>query len=218
MLVSSYTREMLMPQIHIRRDELLAYYRANEQRFGTPETREFRLIALPFAAFLPEGVSWERTGPAARAQARLRARRQAEAAYQALATRDFAEVAREYSRGVQARNGGSWGQIGQPLQPPYDELSRRVFELGEGQYSEPIETERGWYIVGCGRIVPATKRSFAEVQEELRAELENRRFAEVAGDYITKLAEKATISDLNAFISTAVARVLAGWPRQDNPP
>lgn len=212
MLVSSYTRETLMPQIHIRRDELLGYYRRNLKRYCTEETRELLMIELPFAAFLPEGTTWTTATPSAPAQAKLKAMRRARAAHQALSERDFRDVAREFSRGVQTQDGGSWGQIGQPLQPPYDELSRRIFEFEEGQYSAPIETDLGWYIVGCGRIEPATKRPFVEIQEEIRAELENQRFAQVASDYILRLAEKATISDLNAFINSAVERATVDRP------
>jgi hypothetical protein len=214
LVVSSYMRETLGPQIRIRRDELLAYYRANLKRYSTDETREFLLIAVPFEQFLPTGVSWEKAPEPVRDQAVLQAKRHADAAHEALGQRDFRDVAREYSRGVHAEDGGSWGQIGQPLQPPYDELSRKIFEFEEGQYSEPIQTATGWYIVQCGRINPATKTPFADVQEAIRAELENQRFTKLAGDHIFRLAERATISDLKGFIDSAVERAVAGWPDQ----
>jgi hypothetical protein len=214
MMVSSYTHELLSPQISIRRDELLAYYRNHAQRYSTEATRELLLIALPFEQFLPAGVTWETAADSARAQARLQAGRQARAAYEALAERDFREVAREYSRGVHAAEGGSWGQIGQPLRPPFEEASRRIFALEEGQYTEPIETETGWYIAQCGQIIPATKKAFADVQDEIRAELENERVVKLAADYIYRLAEHATISDLQSFIDSAVEHVLADWPEE----
>ena len=212
MMVGSYTHEILSPQIRIRRDELLAYYRNHAKRYSTEATRELLLIALPFGEFLPAGVTWQAASDSARAQARLQAGRQARTAYESLAERDFREVAREYSRGVHATEGGSWGQIGQPLRPPYEEASRRIFAFGEGQYTEPIETETGWYIAQCGQIIPATKTAFADVQEAIRAELENERVLKLAADYVYRLAEHATISDLQSFIDSAVERVLADWP------
>jgi hypothetical protein len=212
LMVSSYTHETLSPQIRIRRDELLAYYRAHAERYSTEATRELRLIAAPYDKFLPAGVTWETAAPSARAQARLQAGRQIRAAHAALAERDFGEVAREYSRGVHAAEGGSWGQIGQPLRPPYEAASRRIFELEEGQYTEPIETETGWYIAQCGRVIPATNTPFAEVQEAIRSELESQRFIKLASDYIYRLAERATISDLDGFINSAVERAQFDWP------
>jgi hypothetical protein len=211
LLVSSYTREVLAPQIRIPRHELLAYYRANIKRYSTEETREFRLIEVQFARFLPAGVTWQAASQTVQDQAKLQALRRARAAHEILAQRNFADVAREYSHGVHADAGGSWGPIGQPLQPPYDEVSRRIFEFEEEQYSEPIQTATGWCIVQCGRIEPATKTVFADVQEEIRTELENERFNKLAGDYIYRLAERATISDLNAFVNSAVERAITGW-------
>ena len=211
MLISSYTHDLLTPQIHVRRDELLAYYRDHAGRYSTEATRELLLIAVPFAKFLPTDVTWEAASQEAQARAKLRAMRQVRTAHEALADRDFRDVAREYSRGVHAADGGSWGQIGQPLKPPYDEASGRIFEFEEGQYTEPIRAETGWYIGGCGSVIPATKAAFADVQEEIRSELENGRFTRLAGDYIYRLAERATISDLQGFINSAVKRALAGW-------
>ena len=211
MMISSYTHDLLTPQIHIRRDELLSYYRDNASRYSTDATRELLLIAVPFDKFLPPSVAWETASKADRARAKLEAMRRIRAAHEALAQRDFQDVAREYSRGVHAADGGFWGQIGQPLRPPYDAASRRIFELEEGQHTEPIETEAGWYIAQCGKIMPATKTPFADVQEQIRVELENERFTRLAGDYIYRLAERATISDLEGFINSAVERAQAGW-------
>jgi hypothetical protein len=215
LVVSSYMRETFTPQIRFRRGELLAHYRNNLKRYSTDETRELLMIEIRFEQFLPTGVAWDAAPESVRDRARLQALRRARVAHEALAQRDFRDVAREYSGGLHAENGGSWGQLGQPLQPPYDEPSRKIFEFTEGQYSEPVETAIGWCIVQCGKIDPATKTPFAEVQEQIRAELENERFAELASDYIYRLAERATISDLEAFMDAAVEHVVANrWPSQ----
>jgi len=207
MIVQQYTREKLMPQVQVPRDALLEYYRTNIARYATPETRELLLIELPFQKFLPEDQSWERAGRSARAQARLKATRRARAAAEALAEKPFGQVAAEYSLGLHADSSGSWGQIGRPLQSPYDAVSRLVFEYEEGQVSEPIETETGWYIVKCGRIQPASRRSFVEVQDEIRNELMERRFNRLSADYVVGLAVNATISSLDSFIEAAMRRV-----------
>lgn len=212
MVVGSYSREKLMPQIQVRRDELLRYYRRNLSRYQTPEARELLLIELPFEKFLPRRQNWATAPKAARAAAKLAALRQARAAYEALAEQPFADVAREYGRGVHAADGGSWGMIGRPLQPPYDVTSRRIFEFEEGQYSEPIETETGWYIVKCGRIQAAHEESFAAVQDDIRRELMERRFTKLSVAYVLKLADNATISSLDTFIAAALKRAERGLP------
>jgi len=219
LVVRTYTREMLLPQVQVRREELLRHYRENLPQYSTPEARELLLIELPFAAFAPQGAAWESLSETARAPAKLEAMRRARAAHGALRARPFDEVAREFSRGRHAEAGGAWGLIAQPLQPPYDEVSRRIFSMQPGAVSEPIETPDGWYIVGCGGIEAGSVRSFEQVQEEIRKELEERRFNRIANEYVLKLAAKATIVSLDAFIRTAVERVAAGdWPRGGDRP
>jgi len=205
-VVRQYTREKLMPQVQIRRDELLTEYRRNLPRYSTPETRELLLIEVPFEKLLAGGQSWDRASPAERAQAKLKAMERVRQAQAALAEKPFEEVAREHSLGLHAEAGGSWGMIARPLQPPYDAVSKPIFEFQEGQVSEPIETPTGWYIVKCGRIAPASQRPFVEVQEEIRRDLAERRFAKLSVDYIMRLAEKATISSLDSFVDAAVRR------------
>lgn len=211
MMVSSYSREILAPQLHVRRDELLEYYRRNQSRYTTAATRELRLISAPFAKFLPDDIRWDSASEAAQSRAKLQALRHIRSAHEALAERDFADVAGEYSKDAQAGNGGSWGRIGAPLRAPLDVVSSRVFEMQAGQYTEPIETADGWYIAQCGEIVEAAVRPFTDVQEEIREELENARFGKLAGEYIYKLAERATITDLSGFIEHAVERAFLGW-------
>lgn len=214
LVVRDYTRETLMPRVQIRRGELLAAYRARMDRYSTPEARELLLIAAPFESFVPAGTRYARLSPEAQAAARLRALRHIRQAYQALKTRPFADVAREFSRGPHAADGGSWGMIGKPLaKPPYDALSRRIFEMNTGQYTEPIETPVGYFIVGCGRVRPASTQPFEQVQDQLAAELQDERFNRLAARYIGRLADEATISSLDGFIASATDAVVSRrWP------
>jgi hypothetical protein len=209
-VVRQYARELLLPKTTPRRDELLAYYREHESRFRTPEMREFLLIDAPFESFLPYGVSWQEAAPAARAQARLQAQRHIRAAHAALAERPFEDVAREMSRGPQAEQGGSWGMIGRPLQPPYDVSSRLIFEFDEGQVGEPLESERGWCLVKCGAVSPAGQVSFAEAQEDIRRQLSEDKFNQELAEYVLRLAAKATLSSLDLFVHEAVRRADSG--------
>ncbi|RMF75815.1 MAG: hypothetical protein D6744_13010 [Planctomycetota bacterium] len=205
-VVQSYTREMLMPRVAIRRDELLAEYREHLDDYTTPETRELLMIEAPFAAFLPEGQPWKNASRGAQLRARLQARRHIRAAHEALRSRPFREVAAEYSKGLHAEEGGSWGQIGAPLLPPFEELTARIFEYREGQYSEPVELESGWYIVACGKIQRAVVPSFMEIQDKIRENLMEQRFNELANDYVLRLARRASISNLADFVETTTRR------------
>jgi parvulin-like peptidyl-prolyl isomerase len=213
MVAREYVREKMLPMVSITRNEILSYYRLNRARYSTAETRELALIEAPFEAFLPPEVAWERAPEAVRAQARLKASRHIRAAAEALVERPFEDVAREYSRDVHAAHGGVWGEITRPLQPPYDELSKLIFGFQEGQTSEPIETERGWYIVRCSKITPARNPAFTDVQEQIRETLSEEKFQRLSAEYMNKLASKATMSSLEAFLNSAVRRVIQDQAR-----
>jgi parvulin-like peptidyl-prolyl isomerase len=212
MVARQYTREKLEPQISVSRTELRTYFERNRARFATQETRELWMIEAPFEAFLPPVTPWGAAPPEVRAQAKVRAARYVRAAHEALAEKPFEDVAREYSRGVHAAQGGAWGEIGRPLQPPHDQTSKVVFQLAEGQYSEPMETEAGWYIVKCGRIKPAEEPSFAAAQEQIREELSERKFEKLSAEYMIRLAEHATVSSVDGFIRAGIRRVLEAPP------
>jgi parvulin-like peptidyl-prolyl isomerase len=212
-VVQQYTYENIRPQVIVRRDELLEYYQQRAEKMVTPGTRELLLIEAPFERFLPAGVAWRAAGEDARAAARLAATEEIRAAQADLATRAFEEVARTRSRGLYAAEGGSWGPIGKPLTGAYAEVSKRLFAMSEGQVSEPIETETGWYIVKCGKVVPESRPGFGESQEKLREEFLNKRFNELASEHIIKLAEKAQISGVDSFIREAVRTASdPAWP------
>jgi hypothetical protein len=214
MVVRQYMHEMFWPRVSIRRDELIAYYHSHEAQFSTPGTRELQIIEAPFDRFLPPGFSWQSASPQARAQAQLLAMRHIRAAKDALATRPFDAVAREFSRGLHADAGGSWGQLGKPLAaPPYDRLSRLAFEYTEGQVSEPIEATTGWYIVRCGRIVPAQQVSFMDAQDRVRQFLTEEKFNELTSEHLVRLADRATITSLEEFVNAAMRRIESpDWP------
>jgi PPIC-type PPIASE domain len=211
-VVRSYTRDVLMPQVNVRRDELLDFYRSNREAYSTPETRELLILEAPYAAFLPDGVRWEAASGEARARARLAAVRHIRAAKTALESRSFEDVAREFSRGLRAEEGGSWGMIGKPLEEPYDDLSARIFQFSPGQTSDTIETERGWFIVRCGTVNSAKTFTFEEAQDKIRDDLKQRRFDKLASEHVRKLADKATVTSLEAFIkSIAKAALTRRW-------
>ncbi len=208
LVARQYTREKLEPQVTVSRSELLTYYHRNLAKMSTEETRELWMIEAPFDAFLPQNVTWMAAPAAVRAQAKVRAARHIRAAHEALANRPFEEVAREFSKGVHAAQGGAWGEIGRPLQGLYEQPSKQVFQLDEGKYGEPLETESGWYIVRCGKLTAAKQPTFAEAQDQIRAELLERKFDKLSADYMIRLAEDATISSLDGFIRAGIRRIL----------
>lgn len=213
-VAQNYAQEAFLPQVHVRREELVASYEALLAEHQGPALRELLMIEMPFEAFLPEGLSWETASQAEREAAQEAARRAAEAAEEALAEQPFEAVAAEHSRGLLASNGGNWGMIGKPLQPPREVASAAVFELAAGEISPIIETATAYCIVKCGAVDAPTPPTFAEAQDELRRKIRNRQAGALSEAYMTKLAAEATISSIDTFIAAATTAALdPHWPQ-----
>ncbi|MBI5865157.1 MAG: peptidyl-prolyl cis-trans isomerase [Planctomycetes bacterium] len=213
LVVRSYTREILMPRVSVRREELFDYYKNHSDEYRVPGSRELLMIEAPFDAFLPEGTSWSSAPAAEQARARLKARKHILEASAALGSKPFADVATEFSKGPHKSQAGSWGEIGSPLKPPFDKISAPVFSFSTGQHTEPIELEGGWYIAGCGKVELARDIPFAEAQPRIRDDLREERFNKLANEYVLNLAAKSTIAALDAFFNTAMQRATAqNWP------
>lgn len=216
LVVRGYTREMLMPRVVVRRDELLEYYKNNSDKYATPASREMLVIEAPFDRFLPEDATWNTATRDEQARARLKARRHINEAHAALSGKAFAEAAREFSKGPHAEQGGSWGEIGAPLKPPFDRLSGPVFSYQSGQFSEPIELESGWYIAGCGKVQNAHTPTFGEIQQKIRDDLREERFNKIANEYVSGLAAKSTVAAVDSFLRTALQRASSqNWPKPE---
>jgi parvulin-like peptidyl-prolyl isomerase len=77
----------------------------------------------------------------------------------------FDALAREYSQGRGASEGGEWGWIskGELLST----LDEAAFSLKAGQHSQVIDAAEGYYILQVEEIKSAHTRSLAEVRDEI---------------------------------------------------
>jgi peptidyl-prolyl cis-trans isomerase C len=96
-----------------------------------------------------------------------------ETAEQALAEiragRDFAEVARDYSRDPSAERGGYQGELSREEVPP--SLVETIFELRPGDVSEVVEAEYGYHVFEVLERSPAEVVPFEEAREEISEQL-----------------------------------------------
>jgi len=200
LMIKTYLRSMFMPAISINRRGLMEYYRRHLRDFMQPKKVQMQLIAAPFRAF----------GNPDSPAARERARRQIERARQALREgRDFAEVAREFSKGVKASEGGLWQAM--PMGSFREvRVEEAAFQLAEGQVSDVIETETGYYIVKAARVYQARSRSFEEAQKEIEEILRNEQFRRLSEEYYARVQERATVEYprevLQQLVEAAVQR------------
>jgi peptidyl-prolyl cis-trans isomerase SurA len=144
-------------RVNVSPEEVKRHYAAHAGEYGVAERVRVRMIVLP----VPPDASADQVAGAATFAHALRE--------QAEAGADFAELARRYSRGPGAGDGGDLGFFsrGQMV----DALEAVAFRLKPGELSEPIRTAGAVNLLKVEERQGASSGAFEEVAEEIREEL-----------------------------------------------
>jgi hypothetical protein len=210
LMVSQYLHEHFKPLIqNPSRAELFKYYQQHKADFATAPRAELFIVEIPLeaelqralAAATPEQIA------AARQRALTRIRRAREELDSGV---EFAEVARQYSRGLQAARGGEVGEISPgSMTARYSRPVEALFKLEAGGMSDPIETADAVFLVKCGKKTPGHQGSFEESQAQIRNKLMDEQFEDLQRSYIARLEAKSVIRRRNEFLIA----VLSAAPR-----
>jgi peptidyl-prolyl cis-trans isomerase SurA len=103
----------------------------------------------------------------------------------------FSEMARVYSQGSQAGEGGDWGWVERKVLR--EDLAKAAFSIKPGQRSDPIETPSGVYLMLVEQSEPAHVRSLTEVRDEIENTLKAEEVKRLRLQYIGRLKKKAFI-------------------------
>ena len=103
----------------------------------------------------------------------------------------FSEMARIYSHGSQAADGGDWGWVERKVLR--EDLAKLAFSLKAGQRSEPIETPTGVYLMYVEQVDPAHVRSLSEVREEIENTLKAEEVKRLRQQFVDRLKKKSFI-------------------------
>ncbi len=141
--------------------EVGIYYHLHPEKFNRPEQREARHILITINDDFPENTranAWNRINEIA---ARLKQK-----------PHKFAELALKYSECPTALQGGELGTFSRGTLFP--EIDQALFGMKEGQISGIIETEAGFHIVQCGKILSAETISLKKAQPKIRQLMQER--------------------------------------------
>jgi peptidyl-prolyl cis-trans isomerase SurA len=103
----------------------------------------------------------------------------------------FESMARVYSEGKEAKEGGDWGWIGKDVLRK--ELNEIAFSLKAGQHSRIIETAEGYYILHVEDVKPAHTVTLAEVRDDIEKILLQQQRAKMQEDWVKDLRARAYI-------------------------
>ncbi len=193
-------------------DDLRKYYDENVARYETPQERNARHILVKVDA-------------SASADDKAKARTKAEGLLQQIKAdrKAFSDLARKQSDDPgSASQGGdlSWIARGAMVKPFED----AVFGLGKGELSGIVESEFGLHVIEVLDIRGGERRSFesvrAEIETEVRAQLAQKRYAELAEQFTDLVEQEDNLQAVATKLKLTIKRadkVARGEPVADAP-
>ncbi|MFO7954602.1 SurA N-terminal domain-containing protein [Thioalkalivibrio sp.] len=146
--------EGLEAGVEVSEDEVREHYRMNRSRYEEPELREVRQIRI------------QDTGEDGEARIREIRERLEDG-------EDFAELAEEYSEDSLTADRG--GRLGEIARGDLDStLETVIFTLPEDLISQPVRTERGWFVLEVTDIQEVQPQPLEEVRDEVEQDLRDR--------------------------------------------
>ncbi|WP_064605289.1 peptidylprolyl isomerase [Photobacterium sp. J15] len=163
--------EGLKTSLKVSEEDAKAYYDEHQAKYSTAEQRKVSHI-------LVEGDSDEAKVKAEELLAQLND------------GADFAQLAKESSNDTfSAKDGGQldWFERG-VMDPAFEDAA---FALEKGETSAVVQSSFGYHIIKLDDVKASQVKPFAEVQDDILAEVREQRAAEAFYDLQTKLAETA---------------------------
>ena len=194
--------EVLKKGIAVPQDKLREYYESNAKRYTAPEERRASHIL----------IKAEKSAPAAD---REKAKAKADALLAQLTTTPsaFAETARKNSDDPgSAAQGGDLDFFARgAMVKPFEDSA---FALKPGEMSGVVESDFGFHIIQLTTVRGGEKKAFEavqpEIEEEVRKQLAQKRFAELAPEFTNNVYEqsdslKPAIDKFKLELKTATA-------------
>lgn len=195
-------RREVKKDVVITQEMCRKFYEDNPEEFTLPERRKILhlLIStrdmndpapqLRFKRELPEDAKKEKRKLAESVLARAKR------------GDDFARLVKEYSDDASSKERGGEYVITRAKDNPraamMPEIEVAAFGINAGEVSDLIATPYGYHIVKVVEIMPAGKRPFQEVEDEIKKFLEQEEVQKRLPDYFDKLKKEAKVEILDA--------------------
>ncbi len=146
-------------------EEVDAYFKKNQDKFGTPEQRTYNMILAADMA-------------------------KAEAAKKALeGGASFKDVAKQYSTDTNTKNNG--GLIKNSVKGQQDpSLDKAAFGAQKGVIVGPIKGSFGYYVIRVGDVKPGTTPPIEKVRPQILSQLKSEKQQQALQDFVKEFQEK----------------------------
>lgn len=199
MLTRQWIREKVSINEHVSHDELLEYYRENLESFARPARVRWQQLVLDISRYPSEREAWQQL---------------AHLGNQIWAGASFDEIARQYSHGATASDGGhmDWTTKGSYISR---EVDQALFSLPVDALSPIIRDGRRLYIVRVLQREEAGHVPFVEAQVEIRDKIRDERIQQQTEQVLAELRQNTRV--WTVFDDAARDDVLSESPRPRAP-
>jgi peptidyl-prolyl cis-trans isomerase SurA len=177
-LTQEVIRREVGSHINISHDEAMKFYEDHKKEFVRPEQ-----VALSAIEVKTEGKK-ESEIPELRAKAQKLLGRVKEG-------EDFAELAKRFSDGATAQQGGYLGQYKRGELSK--ELEDTVFKMNKNQLTDVIETKQGFLILKVLEHYEEGEQSFDKVENEIQDHLYQQKMEPALREYLKTLREQSYV-------------------------
>jgi peptidyl-prolyl cis-trans isomerase SurA len=178
LLTQEVVRREVGSHINIGNDEVKQYYDAHPQEFTRPEQ-----VVLSEIFLSTEGKSPEEIESVQKKAEDLRNR--------VMKGDDFNEIAKRYSEGSTAKDGGDLGTFKQSELAP--QLEEVVFKMEKGQITDVIQTKTGFEVLKVENHYQAGLQPQAKVENEIMNRLYMQKMQPQMRDYLGQLREESYV-------------------------
>jgi len=188
LLTQEVVRREVGSHINIGNDEVKQYYEAHPQEFTRPEQ-----VVLSEIFLSTEGKSPEEIESVQKKAEDLRNR--------VMKGDDFNEIAKRYSEGSTAKDGGDLGTFKRSELAP--QLEEVVFKLEKGQITDVIQTKTGFEVLKVENHYQAGLQPQAKVENEIMNRLYMQKMQPQMRDYLGTLRTESYVMVKPGYTDTA---------------
>jgi peptidyl-prolyl cis-trans isomerase SurA len=118
---------------------------------------------------------------------------------------DFAQLAKSFSDGTTAADGGSFGTFHRGDGGLAKVFEDAVFNLKTGQYTDPIRTRQGFIIFKIDQHNPGGVPAYKDVEQDVEQNYYFSRMEPAMRDYLTQMREEAYIDIKPGYVDTGAS-------------
>ncbi len=181
-------RQEVGEHIQMTPGEIERYYEEHKQDYAQPESMRLSEILIATGSGDDPAKVAAAKAKADDIEARLHA------------GGDFAQLARSFSDGPTASEGGELGQYKRGQLGKL--LEDKTFDLQSGQYTDPILTRQGYIILKVVEHTPGGPRPFKEVEQDVEEAYYMGRMEPAIRDYLNKMRNEAFIQVKQGYVDS----------------